>query len=70
MPRAMGVFRALGFDVIAYPVDYRTRGPEDCLRLFDSMPAGFQRLDMGVKEWASLIYYWLMGWTNTLYPAP
>lgn len=70
MPRAAGVFRKLGFDVIAYPVDYRTRGPQDALRLFDSMPGGFQRLDMGVKEWASLAYYRLMDWTDSLFPQP
>ena len=32
MPRAMGCFRAAGFDVEAWPVDYRTRGREDATR--------------------------------------
>lgn len=70
MARAAGAFRKQGFEIIPYPVDYRTRGPDDAFRLFDSMPGGFQRLDMGVKEWASLAYYWLMGWTDTLFPGP
>ena len=70
MPRAMGVFRSLGFEVLAYPVDYRTRSAGDAFRLLDSMPSGFQRFDMGVKEWASLCYYRLMGWTDALFPAP
>src|SRR5271169_265162 len=33
MPRAMGVFRAAGFPVEAYPVDWRTRGSVDLFRL-------------------------------------
>jgi uncharacterized SAM-binding protein YcdF (DUF218 family) len=70
MPRAMGVFRTLGFEVMAHPVDYRTRSPGDAFRLFDSMPSGFQRLDMAAKEWISLVYYRLRGWTTALFPAP
>ena len=34
MPRAMAAFRAAGFAVEAYPVDWRTRGPIDALRPF------------------------------------
>src|ERR1700730_15614192 len=33
-PRAMGVFRRAVFPVQAYPVDWRTRGPQDALRPF------------------------------------
>ncbi len=40
MPRAMGLFRKAGFDVVAYPVDYRTRGPEDLTRFFERIPQG------------------------------
>ena len=36
MPRAVGVFRNAGFDVDAYPVDYRTTGAED---LWTLLPA-------------------------------
>ena len=31
MPRAMAAFRAAGFPIEAYPVDWRTRGPIDVL---------------------------------------
>src|ERR1019366_7169678 len=34
MSRAMAVFRAAGFPVEAYPVDWRTRGPIDMVRPF------------------------------------
>src|SRR6516164_8460824 len=40
MPRAIAVFRAAGFPVEAYPVDYRTRGPADATRLFRSVADG------------------------------
>ena len=36
MPRAMGIFRRAGFPVEAYPVDWRTRGPQDaCAPIHD-----------------------------------
>lgn len=69
MPRAVGVFRAAGFDVTAYPVDYRTRGWGDALRPFDSIPAGLARLDRAAKEWIGLLAYALTGRTNALFPA-
>ncbi len=70
MPRAMGVFRKAGFDVVAYPVDYRTRGVEDLTRTFERFPAGLERLDLAAKEWIGLVAYWVTGRTNELYPAP
>jgi uncharacterized SAM-binding protein YcdF (DUF218 family) len=70
MPRAMGLFRKAGFDVIAYPVDYRTRGPEDALRLFERIPQGLMRLDLGVNEWVGLLAYRALGRTDALLPAP
>jgi len=70
MPRAVGIFRKNGFDVIPYPVDYRTRGAEDLGRLFESLPAGLQRTDLAVKEWAGLIAYRLMGRIDEIFPGP
>ena len=70
MPRSVGLFRKAGFDVIAFPVDYRTRGPQDALRPFELIPAGFMRLDLAVKEWVGLIAYRLLGRTDELLPGP
>jgi uncharacterized SAM-binding protein YcdF (DUF218 family) len=70
MPRSMGLFRKAGFNVIAYPVDYRTRGPEDSLRLFERIPQGLMRLDLGVNEWIGLVAYRALGRTDELFPAP
>ncbi|MGE0699417.1 MAG: YdcF family protein, partial [Hyphomicrobiaceae bacterium] len=54
MPRSVGVFRKAGFDVVAYPVDYRTNFPDDALEPFGSIPAGLKRLDEAAKEWIGL----------------
>lgn len=70
MPRAVGAFRRLGLDVIAYPVDFRTRGTGDMTRLFPSIAAGLMRLDLAVKEWLGLIAYRLSGRSSALFPAP
>ena len=45
MPRAIGSFRREGFDVEAYPVDWRTRGPDDLFRPFPSVGDGLRRSD-------------------------
>lgn len=70
MPRAIGLFRKAGFDVTAYPVDYRTRGPEDLLRPFERIPAGLLRMDLAANEWLGLIAYRIMGRIDDLLPAP
>lgn len=69
MPRAIGVFRTAGFNVTAYPVDYRTHDWGDLLRPFESVPAGLTRLDLAAKEWIGLIVYRLTGRTHALFPA-
>jgi uncharacterized SAM-binding protein YcdF (DUF218 family) len=70
MPRAMGVFRAVGFNVEAYPVDWRTRGPADMTRPFGSLSEGLQRTDTAAHEWVGLFAYWITGKTSALFPAP
>lgn len=70
MPRAVGSFRKAGFDVIAYPVDFRTRGPQDVTRTFAFVSEGLRRLDLASKEWAGLIGYRLAGYTSEILPSP
>jgi uncharacterized SAM-binding protein YcdF (DUF218 family) len=70
MPRSVGAFRRVGFAVEAYPVDYRTRGPEDLARPFASLGEGLRRSDTAVREWIGLVAYWLSGRTSELFPAP
>jgi uncharacterized SAM-binding protein YcdF (DUF218 family) len=70
MPRAIGVFRKAGFAVEAYPVDWRTRGPQDALRPFPTLGDGLRRTDTAVREWVGLAVYWLTGRSSALFPGP
>lgn len=70
MPRAVGCFRKAGFEVTAWPVDYRTRGPEDAARPFSSVSAGLRRSDVAVREWVGLVTYWLLGYVVEPLPRP
>lgn len=70
MPRAIGCFRAANFPVEAWPVDYRTRGPEDAGRPFTSVSAGLRRTDIGLREWVGLVSYRALGYVSELLPRP
>jgi uncharacterized SAM-binding protein YcdF (DUF218 family) len=70
MPRAMGSFRAAGFQVEPWPVDYRTRGSADLTRPFDKVSEGLRRVDVAMREWVGLVAYWLRGRSDALFPAP
>ena len=69
MPRAIGVFRKAGFDVIAYPVDYRTSGGAGFE--FPRFPTkALSLVDFATHEWAGLVAYRLAGKSDSLFPAP
>jgi uncharacterized SAM-binding protein YcdF (DUF218 family) len=70
MPRAMAAFRAAGFPVEAYPVDWRTRGPIDLQRGFPTLSEGLRRTDAAMREWVGLIVYRLTGRSAQLLPGP
>jgi len=70
MPRAIGVFRAAGFPVEAFPVDYRTRGAIDLLRPFSTLGDGLRRTDTAMREWVGLLMYWAAGESSALFPGP
>jgi uncharacterized SAM-binding protein YcdF (DUF218 family) len=70
MPRAIGLFRKAGFNVEAWPVDYRTAGPGDAWMLFASPIEGLRRLDLVAKEWLGLVVNWLTGRSEALLPTP
>lgn len=70
MPRSIGVFRAAGFDVEAYPVDWRTRGWRDAFKPFPRLSLGLAQSDTAMHEWAGLIGYWWSGRIDKLLPGP
>jgi hypothetical protein len=66
----VGVFRQSGFFVEAYPVDWRTRGPQDALKPFATVGDGMRRTDTAVREWVGLAIYWLTDRSSELFPGP
>jgi uncharacterized SAM-binding protein YcdF (DUF218 family) len=70
MPRAIGCFRQVGFPVTAYPVDFRTRGPADLLRLHGTLVGGFEQFELAIKEWVGLVAYRLSGRIDAMLPSP
>jgi uncharacterized SAM-binding protein YcdF (DUF218 family) len=68
MPRAMGTFRAAGYDVTAWPVDYRTAGLLDALSPRTSICGGLEMLDVAFKEWVGLVAYRLSGRSTAFWP--
>ncbi len=75
MPRAIGVFRQLDWDVVPFPVDYRVpkveeEGPLSDIDFRLNAAARLVELDLAAKEWIGLFAYWLMGRTTSLVPTP
>jgi uncharacterized SAM-binding protein YcdF (DUF218 family) len=61
MPRAIGAFRAEGFPVEPYPVDFRTRGVQDWSRFFPTVSEGLRRTDAALREYLGLLAYRVTG---------
>lgn len=70
MPRAVGNFRKAGFDVRAFPVDYRTVGLAELYQPFDKIPEGLRRVDFAFKEYVGLVTAYLLGRSSALFPGP
>lgn len=65
MPRALGAFRAAGWTVVPYPVDYVSTGTASW---GNRIIAGLFAVEQGLHEWAGLAYYRLRGWSDSWYP--
>jgi uncharacterized SAM-binding protein YcdF (DUF218 family) len=68
MPRSVGAFRAAGWKVTAYPVDYASSGRGAGLRF--SLGGGLGALGGATHEWLGLAYYRWRGWSDSWYPSP
>ncbi|MDZ7704349.1 MAG: YdcF family protein [Trueperaceae bacterium] len=67
MPRAVGVFQALGWPVLPYPVDFRSvANPsfEPSLNVLDNIT----EIDGIAREWVGLVAFRLLGRTDALFP--
>jgi uncharacterized SAM-binding protein YcdF (DUF218 family) len=69
MPRAVGVFRRVGWPVIPYPVDYRTSGDLGLFVLPDAARR-WGEFDQAIRSWTGLLAYWLSGRIDSPFPAP
>lgn len=70
MPRTMGVFRKVGFEVVPFPVDYRTAGTLSLVQTFAFVSEGLRRTDIATKEWIGLLAYRLSGRSEHVFPGP
>lgn len=70
MPRSIGCFRAIGFNVEPWPVDYRTGGAADIWQIETRPSDGLLRTDIMLREWVGLLAYRLQGYTDSLFPRP
>ena len=68
MPRAVACFRAAGFQVVPYPVDYLAR-PSALRGPAPSIAAGLYLTDIAAHEWLGLLAYHFAKGTD-LFPAP
>lgn len=70
MARSVETFRRAGFDVVPYPVDFRSDGRfSDDFRPFAIAPDGLRLADIAIKEWVGLFVYWLKGYSDQPPPA-
>jgi uncharacterized SAM-binding protein YcdF (DUF218 family) len=68
MPRSVGLFRRVDFDVVPWPVDYRTTGKETIGLTTRNIPGSLQNLTVGMREWIGLIAYRLSGRIDAIFP--
>jgi uncharacterized SAM-binding protein YcdF (DUF218 family) len=69
MPRAVGAFTAIGWQVTPYPVDFSI-DPRTEMRASFNLVGGLHDSTLAAHEWVGLVVYRLMGWTRELFPAP
>ncbi len=71
MPRAVGSFRAVGWPVLPFPVNYGTTGePFAGFRPTLDLGGGLNGLSSILHEYLGLAWYRLQGWTPAFFPGP
>jgi uncharacterized SAM-binding protein YcdF (DUF218 family) len=69
MPRAMGSFRAAGWTVLPWPVNYTT-GADPGLWYNWPFPTRLNQAEGALREWLGLVVYRLTDRTDAVFPAP
>lgn len=70
MPRAMGLFRRAGFDVVPWPADYLTAGAEQFGLKLTEPAENLSVATVALREWVGLLVYWLTGRIDEMVPGP
>jgi uncharacterized SAM-binding protein YcdF (DUF218 family) len=68
MPRSVAIARQVGFPVIPWPTDYRTR--PSGLQMTGEFGRSLETFEGAFHEWVGLVVYRLTGRISTLLPAP
>jgi len=66
MPRSVGLFRKVGWNVIPYPVDFKTTKRAGLS--FNLQNIG--SFSQGIREWIGLLVYRTFGKTSSFFPGP
>ena len=70
MPRSMGLFRKSGFDVIPYPVAFKSTGKSGQWYVPRTAGAALGNIESAVHEYVGLWVYYQTGRIDDLFPAP
>ncbi|MFC0407644.1 YdcF family protein [Roseomonas elaeocarpi] len=70
MPRSVGIFRQLGWEVLPDPVGFKAGLHPVTWWSSGTLGQRLQDLDLALHEWSGLVAYRLMGRTGALFPAP
>lgn len=70
MPRSVGCFRAEGFDVLAYPVDYSTPTGTEIYRPSTATVRNVEKVHFAIREYLGLLAYRVSGRIDALLPSP
>jgi uncharacterized SAM-binding protein YcdF (DUF218 family) len=66
MPRSVGIFRKVGWQVLPWPVGYKVHNADPA----DDFGLKLTHLDWGAHEWIGPLAYHLAGRTDAWFPAP
>ena len=69
IPRAMGVFRKVGWNVVPMPADHMVV-PDGEWKPQLNLALGFATINEGLHEWLGLAAYYFSGKSDELFPAP
>ncbi len=70
MPRAMGCFRKVGWNISAYPVDFTTKSSDDIAPVQFNFTRGLAYLSTSFHEVLGLVSYYALGKTDEIFPGP